>query len=99
MAEHADCERPVVLAGIGNELDWGAFLAECTIHLLRLAQWIGGVTFALNEHEWSFGVGCTGEGTLTPGVGNMLPRLAEVPAVVPGAALGSVFAELVDNGC
>src|SRR6185312_9198811 len=90
-------QRPVILPRIGHELHGDPCLPECAVHLQRLAERIGRVALALEQHERRLGVARAGERTLTPRVGHVLPRLAKIPAVVPRAVLGTVLAELIDH--
>src|SRR6185503_7597488 len=97
MAEHTHSERAVILAWIGYEFDRNTFLAQCAIHLLRLADRVSRIRLALQQEEWRLCVRSARERALPPCVVHVLPWLAEVPAVVPRAAFGSVFAELVND--
>ena len=52
----------MVLAGIRDEFDGHAFLAQGAIHLLRLAERVGSVVLALDQQEWRFGVAAPARG-------------------------------------
>src|SRR6185437_13196709 len=90
-------QRAVILPGVSHELHGHARLPQRAVHLQRLTERIGRVALTLQQHERRLGVARAGERTLTPRVGHVLPRLAEIPAVVPRAVLGAVLAELVDH--
>ncbi len=97
VAEHSSCEWAVVFAGVFDELYGDSGLAEGAVHLFGLARRVGCIAFALQQEEWRFGVGDSGEGALTPGVLLVFPGVAVPPAIVVGRVFGAVFAHLVDD--
>src|SRR5262249_22227587 len=76
-------QRAMVVSRIRHELHRHARLPQSAIHLLRLAKRIRRISLALQQHERRLRVTHAGERTLPPRILEPLPRLSEIPAVVP----------------
>src|ERR1700733_1258944 len=94
---HSLRQRPVILTRVSDQLNRHTHLPQRAIHLLRLAYWVSRVRFPLQEHKGRSGMRGSRKRALPPGIFRMFPGLPVKPAVVKGAALGSVLAVLIDH--